>query len=134
MDDKEKIYREKQIGLRWEDLKPHRKNLHDILTSEKKVSPRDSIVIYQCVATVAENIDIYQETIKNETNIIKADDQKNFSKEEKIVKEIVDSIKFLTITQNKESSLQERLDAIDKIRNTCWKTAYTVRDKINNIL
>ncbi len=132
MENNEKINREKKIILSWNELKSHKEKLHDILMG--KIGTLDSVVIYQCIAIVAENISIHKEAMRKQTNVIRNGCDKNLSKEEILVENLTESIKFLSITFDSGCSLTERLDAVEKIRNTAWQTICKKEDELNNIL
>jgi len=134
LEKKEKIYKEKQIKNEWLKLQPHREKMHSILMSRARISPMDRIVIFQCLAIVSEYVDIYEDSIKNETNLIEPATLEGLSKEEQLVEEIVDSVELLKISADDKEPLAKRLNAIEKIRNTAWKTAYDLRDKISDII
>jgi hypothetical protein len=134
LEKKEKIYKEKQIKNEWLKLQPHRAKMHNILMSQKGISSFDRVIIFQCLAIVSEYVDIYEDSIKNETNLIKAATLEGLSKEQLLIEEIADSVELLKISADNREPLSDRLNAIEKIRNTAWKTAYDLRDQISNIL
>lgn len=136
MEKKEKIYREKQLREEWLNLRSYRGNLHNILMNYKDISPMDRIIIYQCLSIILENICIYEDAIKNETNTIqtKTKSEGGISQEQKIIEEIVDAVELLIITMNDKEPLSNRLKAIEKIKNTAWKTVYDLKDQISDVL
>ena len=134
MDYSEKIRREKQIKFHWEEIRPHRDDLNAIMMKRKELSPMDRIIVFQTIALVAENIEIHEESIRNKTNIIGIIDHDDYSKKELIEQEIISSMKCLSIAADDKSSIEEKLDAIEKIRNTAWLTACHVKKNIHDIL
>jgi hypothetical protein len=134
MENKERFNRERNIVKAWQELEPHREDLHKILMNQKKVRPIDSVIIYQCIATVAENICIHEESIKNETNLIDVKSEVGTRDKDVVMQDIMGCVKYLSVAFDGGRSLTDRLDAVEKIRNTAWLTAFKMKSSLNDLL
>lgn len=134
MEQKDKIYREKQLIERWDELKSHRDQINSLLTEKKKFTVLDALVIFQCLAIVLEYIEIYEEEIKNSENVISIDYSGIENTDISHTLEFQASLKHVSIMKNENSSNEERLDAIEKIRNTLWRNALVRKDEIYKVI
>lgn len=134
MEQKDKIYREKQLIEKWDELKDHKTQIRSLLTEKKKFTVLDALVIFQCLAIVSEYIEIYEEEIKNSKNVISIDYSGIEKADISHTLEFQASLKNVSTMKDENSSNEERLDAIEKIRNTLWRNALIRKDEIYKVI
>lgn len=144
MDYKEKINREKKMLRHWDEIRPSGENLSDLLMNRRKFNPLDYITLYQCMTLVLENLEVYEEEIKNTPDNIKiknsnSDFQKIFGElsmkvKKHIGREALREIECLFITMDDKSSIDEKFTAIQKIKKMAWKSIYKHKQDILEII
>ena len=46
MENKERIFREKSLNKKWEEIKKHQDVLHDLIMSKRKITSLEAFVLY----------------------------------------------------------------------------------------
>lgn len=125
MDLKEKILREKGLAELWNQIKEKRNELVAIGLG-KKINAFDAILMYQCISIILENITVYEEKFKKDSNSKEAR-----KSADQIIADMINKLIEITLTKCVDMvSAQKKIKAIEETRQINWEYLYKQRIKL----
>jgi hypothetical protein len=144
MEYREKIKREKQMIDSWEEMETSKQQLSQLLLNQRQLGPQDFILFFQCMILVVENVEIHKEEIEDSPDRLEVEntDEKFYNifgplseNVEKLCgKEIIGEIEYFLMSMDDSKTINERFDAIEKIRMSAWKNMSNKKDEIVELL
>ncbi len=142
MEFKEKIAIERKIKKDWDEIKEHEETLSEILMCKKEVEAFDYILFLQCANIVLEYIEFHKGTLEkipkriegglNPEGLSLLKDAKEILKNlpKHLTDQISREVEYYAKSADESVPVNERLEAVDSIRNLSWRQLYTKKSKV----